>query len=248
MQVRGVEQFWTITLGGGDAVKCHCEHDQESNCITLVPIFHNLTMEEMWEVAKITRQMEVQKGEQIYSMDDRVDSLYVIHTGRVKVYRLSDTGKEQVLRVLRSGDFLGELALFNGAPMGDYAEALEDSSMCVIDGPPLKELMAKYPSIALKILQELSQRLERTEQLLEDISLHSVERRLATALLALSDGQENIELEMSKRDLASQIGMTGETLSRKLTTFQDLGFIEQIGQRKIIIKDREGLEGVREGG
>lgn len=229
-------------------MKCHCEHDQESNCITLVPIFHNLSTEEMWEVAQITRQLEVNKGEQIYAMDDEVDSLFVIHTGRVKVYRLSDTGKEQVLRVLRAGDFLGELALFNGAPMGDYAEALEETSMCVIDGPPLKELMAKYPTIALKILQELSQRLERTEQLLEDISLHSVERRLAQTLLELSHDQDDIELEMSKRDLASQIGMTGETLSRKLTAFQDLGFIEQIGQRRIIIKDREGLKGVRESG
>lgn len=229
-------------------MKCHCEHDQESNCITLVPIFHNLSAEEMWEIAQITRQLEVNKGEQIYAMDDEVDSLFVIHTGRVKVYRLSDTGKEQVLRVLRAGDFLGELALFNGAPMGDYAEALEETSMCVIDGPPLKELMAKYPTIALKILQELSQRLERTEQLLEDISLHSVERRLAQTLLELSHDQDDIELEMSKRDLASQIGMTGETLSRKLTAFQDLGFIEQIGQRRIIIKDREGLKGVRESG
>ena len=229
-------------------MKCYCEHDKETNCITLVPIFHNLTTEEMWEVAGITRQLVVQKGEVIYAMDDKVDSLFVVHSGRVKIYRLSDSGKEQVIRVLRVGDFLGELALFNHSPMSDYAEALEESSMCVIDGTAFKALMNKYPSIAFKILEELSQRLERTEQLLEDISLHSVERRLAQALLDLSMGGVEIELEMSKRDWASQIGMTGETLSRKLTSFQDLGFIEQIGQRRILIKDRVGLEGVRESG
>ncbi len=229
-------------------MKCYCEHDKESNCITLVPIFHNLTTEETFEVAQITRQVVVQKGAMIYAMDDEVDSLFVVHSGRVKIYRLSDTGKEQVLRVLRSGDFLGELALFNHSPMSDYAEALEESSMCVIDGTALKELMRKYPSIAFKILEELSKRLDRTEQLLEEISLHSVERRLAQALLDLSVGATEVELEMSKRDWASQIGMTGETLSRKLTAFQDRGFIEQIGQRRILIKDRDGLEGVREGG
>lgn len=229
-------------------MKCYCEHDKESNCITLVPIFHNLTTEETFEVAQITRQVVVQKGAMIYAMDDEVDSLFVVHSGRVKIYRLSDTGKEQVLRVLRSGDFLGELALFNHSPMSDYAEALEESSMCVIDGTALKELMRKYPSIAFKILEELSKRLDKTEQLLEEISLHSVERRLAQALLDLSVGVTEVELEMSKRDWASQIGMTGETLSRKLTVFQDRGFIEQIGQRRILIKDRDGLEGVREGG
>mgnify|MGYP000856610543 FL=1 len=232
----------------GDIMKCYCEHNKESNCITLVPIFHNLTTEETWEVAQITRQALFEKGEEIYAMDDQVDSLFVIHTGRVKIYRLSDTGKEQVIRVLGPGDFLGELALFNHSPMGDYAEALEESSMCVIDGSPLKELMGKYPSIAWKILEELSQRLERMEQLVEDISLHSVDRRLAQVLLDLSLDNAQIELEMSKGDLASQIGTTRETLSRKLTSFQDSGLIDQIGQRRIVIKDRKGLEGVRQGG
>lgn len=229
-------------------MKCHCQHDRDSNCITLVPIFHNLTREEMWEIAQITREITVQKGEAIYDMEDRVDCLLVIHTGKVKIYRLSDTGKEQVIRVLGAGDFLGELALFNDLPMSHYAEALEQSTMCVIDGIALKELMGKYPSIAFKILEELSERLKKAEQLLEDISLHSVERRLAQALLDLSNGEAEIELAMSKGDLASQMGMSGETLSRKLAAFQELGFIEQRGQRRILIKNRLGLEGVRESG
>lgn len=229
-------------------MKCHCEHTSASSCIALVPIFHNLNQEEVLEVAGITRHLTVSKGEMIYAMDDMVDSLYVIHSGRVKIYRLSDTGKEQVLRVLRAGDFLGELALFKNSSMGDYAEALEESSMCVIDGSALKELLGKYPMIALKILEELSQRLEQTEKLLEDISLHSVERRLAQVLLDMSIDDDEIELEMSKRDLASQIGTTSETLSRKLTSFQELGLIEQIGQRRIVVVDREGLEGVRANG
>lgn len=229
-------------------MKCHCEHDRDSNCVSLVPMFHNLTADEKWEVAQITRALTVSKGEGIYAMGDQVDSLYVIHSGLVKIYRLSDTGKEQVLRVLRPGNFFGELALFSKSPMTDFAESLEECTMCVIDGSALKGLMVKYPEISLKVLEELSRRLVRTEQLLEDISLHSVERRLAQALLDLSGEGREIELEMSKRDLASQIGMTSETLSRKLTSFQEQGLIEQVGQRKIIIKDRAGLEGVRESG
>jgi CRP-like cAMP-binding protein len=227
-------------------LKCCC-HGQTATCIDLVPIFQNLTSEEKQEVAQITSQKSVEKGELIYSMGDEVDSLFVIHSGLVKIYRLSDTGKEQVLRLVKPGDFLGELTLFSHSPMGHYAEALEPCSMCIIEGSQLKALMGKYPTIAFKVLEELSQRLEKTEQLLEDISLHSVERRLAQVLLDLSAGGNEIELEMSKRDLASQMGMSGETLSRKLSSFEAQGLIEQIGQRRMIIKDRAGLEGVLEG-
>ena len=227
-------------------MKCCC-HGQTATCIDLVPIFQNLTSEEKQEVAQITSQKSVEKGELIYSMGDEVDSLFVIHSGLVKIYRLSDTGKEQVLRLVKPGDFLGELTLFSHSPMGHYAEALEPCSMCIIEGSQLKALMGKYPTIAFKVLEELSQRLEKTEQLLEDISLHSVERRLAQVLLDLSAGGNEIELEMSKRDLASQMSMSGETLSRKLSSFEAQGLIEQIGQRRMIIKDRAGLEGVLEG-
>lgn len=179
-------------------------------------------------------------------MGDQVDSLFVIHTGRVKIYRLSDTGKEQVIRVVSAGDFMGELALFSHSPVGEYAEALESSTMCIIEADSIRKLMERYPSIGFKVLEELSRRLEKTKQLLEDISLHSVERRLANALLDLSIGTTEVELEMSKRDLASQMGMSRETLSRKLSAFQSLGLIEQIGHRRILIKDRQGLEGIRE--
>lgn len=226
----------------------HCNQHGSSTCITKVPIFKSLTPDEMWEVAGITRDRNFEKGEQIYSMGDHAEGLFVVHTGRVKIYRLSDTGREQVLRVLGPGHFFGELALFSPSPMGDFGEALDRTDMCVIEGAKLKELMAKYPVIAFKILEELSRRLERTEQQLEDISLHSADRRLAQALLDLSAPDGRINLEMTKRDLASQLGMSQETLSRKLTAFQELGVIEQKGQRGIIIKNRAGLEGIRESG
>ena len=229
-------------------MKCYCEHSQDSTCIDLVPIFNNLTADEKWEISQLTRQGNLEKGEEVYAMGDVLDTLFVIHTGSVKIYRLSDTGKEQVIRVAKAGDFIGELALFSHSAMGDYAEALEQSSMCIIEAERIRELMVKYPSIAFKVLEELSRRLEKTKQLLEDISLHSVERRLAQALLDLSAGSSEIVLKMSKRDLASQMGMTGETLSRKLSAFQSLGLIDQIGHRRILIKDRQGLEGIRESG
>lgn len=223
-------------------MKCSCGHEQNSTCVDRVPIFHNLSSDEMCEIGRIMRQVSLGKGDQIYAMDDELTSLFVINTGRVKIYRLSDTGKEQVIRVLGTGDFMGELALFSDATMDHYAQCLEKSTMCVIDGTRLRDLMVKYPSIALKLLEELSGRLVKTEQLLEDISLHSVERRLAQTLLELGQDADEINLEMTKRDLASQMGMSQETLSRKLSSFQESDLIEQQGQRRILLKNRQGLE------
>ena len=155
--------------------------------------------------------------------------------------------KEQVIRILGPGEFMGELSLFRSSPQTDNAEALEESTMCVMDGAKLKELMLKNPSISLKVMEELSQRLQKAENLIEVISLDSVEQRLAQALLALAGDKAEITLKMAKKDFASQMGMSRETLSRKLAAFQEQGLIRLEGQRRIVILDKEGLQAVRLG-
>ncbi|MDX9916985.1 MAG: Crp/Fnr family transcriptional regulator [Gudongella sp.] len=222
-------------------MNCNC-NDRGQNCIEMVPIFSNLTYDEMVEIAMITTETAIEKGESIYNSGDILESLYVIHKGSVKIIRYSDTGKEQVLRVVGSGQFIGELAIFSSEPASDTAIALEKTIMCRIDGRDIKDLMARHPSIAFKILDEMSQRLKKAETLVEGISLHSVERRIAGKILEMDDGKGEIRLEMSKGDWASHLGMSQETLSRKLTSFQDQGLIRLKGQRGIIITDREGLE------
>jgi CRP/FNR family transcriptional regulator len=117
--------------------------------------------------------------------------------------------------------------------------------MCIINGDKLKQLMSKYPTIALKVLESISMRLEKAEELIENINNASVEQRLASALLELAHDKKTINLKMSKGELASQLGMTQETLSRKLSMFQDQGLIKLEGQRKIIILDKDELESIK---
>ena len=222
----------------------HCQEQETPGCIAIVPIFSGLTPAEMLEIAAITRERTVEKGEIIYSAGDRVKRLYVLHTGRVKISRLSPTGKEQVIRVLGPGEFMGELSLLSSQPMTDNSEALERTTMCLIEGDLLKELMAKYPMIAFKIMEEMSRRLENAENLIEDINLHTVDYRLAQALLRMANKQQIVQLTMTKGDFASQIGMSQETLSRKLAAFTDQGLIRQVGRRKIILLDPDGLDGL----
>lgn len=221
---------------------CNCFKREGKNCIEIVPIFSNLTYEEMMEVARITTEKTYEKGEMIYMAGDKGEKLYVIHTGKVKVTRFTESGKEQVIRVLGPGEFMGELSLFSPLPLTDNGETLSKTRVCMIDGEKLKELMKKYPTIAFKVMEELSSRLDKAEDLIENISLHGVEKRLASTLIRMANEKGEISLNMSKRDLASYIGMSQETLSRKLTAFQDMGIIKLIGHRRIILLDMDALE------
>jgi CRP-like cAMP-binding protein len=211
-------------------------------CLENVPIFAGLSHEEKMEIVEIASSRSFEKGEMIYRTGDKGGTLFVLHMGRAKLFRLNASGKEQVLRLVGPGDFIGELSLFSSLPLTDNAQALESTTMCVLQGERLKDLMSKYPSIAFKVIDELSRRLEKAENRIEDISLSSVTKRVAGALLELSEGKKEILLPMPKGDLASQLGMTQETLSRKLSALEEEGLIKLKGHRRIIIRDKSKLE------
>ena len=218
----------------------HCE--SHASCIEHVPIFASLSREERMEIVEIASSRSFSKGETIYRAGEEGGTLFVLHTGKAKIFRLNASGKEQVLRLVEPGEFLGELSLFSSLPLTDNAQALETTTMCVLHGQRIKGLMAKYPSIAFKVMDALSRRLEKAENRIEDISLSSVTKRVAGALLELSEGKQEFLLPMTKGDLASQLGMTQETLSRKLTALQEEGLILLKGHRKIILKGKSQLE------
>ncbi len=238
-----------------EPMECQCHQEHMSSCVEIVPIFSSLSRQEMLEVESIAIAKKYARGDMIYMEGDQGDRLYVVHRGLVKVFRLSPNGKEQVIRVLGPGEFMGELALFSPATLTDNAVALEEASLCLIEGTLIKDLMQKHPLIAFKVIEELSKRLESAENLIRDINLHPVEQRLAEALLRMVQEQEKgagggdsaIVLPMTKGALASQLGMTQETLSRKLSSFQEQGLIELQGARKIVIIDRDGLDEIAAG-
>ncbi|NLP30584.1 MAG: Crp/Fnr family transcriptional regulator [Clostridiales bacterium] len=220
-----------------------CKHccDSHISCLEHVPIFAGLSQDEKLEIAEIASSRSYEKGEMIYRAGDKGGRLFVLYTGSAKLFRLTSDGKEQVLRLVNPGEFIGELSLFSSLPLTDNAQVLEATTMCVLQGEELKKLMAKYPTIAFKVMDELSRRLEKAEDRIEAISFSSVTERVAEALLEISEGKSEFSLPMTKGDLASQLGMSQETLSRKLAAFQEEGLIALKGQRKIIIKSRLGL-------
>lgn len=214
-------------------------------CVSLVPIFNHLTVEQMDEIMEVVHTVSYKKGEFIYRAGETSDALYIVNRGRVKMYRLAESGKEQLLRLLSPGEFTGELALFKKSVQEAYAEALVDSEICQIKGDDLQDLLLRYPTISLKILTEFARRLEASEKQATSFATEKVDTRIAVFLAECVRNDEVnealIDLPMSRKDLASYLGTTPETMSRKLTEFESLGLITQKGPRSIQLHDIDQL-------
>lgn len=214
-------------------------------CVARVPLFQGLTYDEQLDVASVARPTQVHKGEQIYAAGSTTAQLMVVHTGQVKISRLSVDGHEQIVRVLGPGDFVGESAFLTGARPDHFAVALEPGSMCVFQHDDLGRLIQQHPSVGLRMLRTVSRRLDQTEQRLAAAVSVDVPARLADYLLSLparhTDGAVEVTLPLAKKDIASLLDTTPESLSRHLRRLGDAGLIEPGRGRRIILTDVDAL-------
>lgn len=211
------------------------------SCVAYVPIFKNLSEEELSRIIDIATHKKLNKGDFVYQTGDRLNDIYVIHKGKVKIVRYSPDGKEQVIRILSSGDFLGELSLFNNAEMTTYAETVEPSVICLVNNDSLKDLMNESPLLTFKMMSEVSQRLVKAETLIEHSNLRTSIAKLSNFLLTHELNNEVI-LQTTKVNIASNLGISAETFSRKLKELKEMGAIKTPTNKKIIITNYELLE------
>ncbi|TAH67862.1 MAG: Crp/Fnr family transcriptional regulator [Anaerolineaceae bacterium] len=232
------------TCGCSKSSDCNGTHGSHDSCINLVPIFNHLEDSQKDEILGLINSIKCKKGEMLYRAGEVSDSLYILSSGKIKIYRLSESGKEQLVRILRAGDFTGELALFSESIHEAFAEAMQDAWICTIKRSDLQELLLKYPSISLKLLNEFSSRLENSEKQTARFATEKVETRIALFLVEYAEDHDSLQfkLPMSRKDLASYLGTTPETISRKLFELEDAGLIIQKPKSEIEITDLEGLK------
>lgn len=226
------------------AVHTHSCSISHKGCISIVPIFNHLDDSQMDEIMNVVQSKVFKKRELVYLAGDTSNVLTIVNKGSLRVYRISESGKEQLVRLLKPGEFTGELALFNETVHENYAEAIEHTAVCQITREALQSILIKYPSISLKLLQELSTRADQSEQQTSRLSTETTEQRLASYLVELvgTDNQPHIiTLPLSKKDLASYIGTTPETVSRKLKELEDRQLIQRMSTSKIKIFDADKL-------
>lgn len=221
---------------------------QEDLCVARVPLFQGLSHEEQVEVARVARPTRVDRGDQVYAAGADVSQLMVVHTGRLKISRISTDGYEQIVRILGPGDFAGETAFVSGARPDHFATALEAGSMCVFRHADLDRLVREHPSVGLRMLQGVSRRLEETEARLAAVISGDVSSRLADYLMSLparhtAEGP-TVTLPLPKKDIASLLDTTPESLSRQLRRLGDTGVIAQRPGRVVTITDLDALVGL----
>lgn len=213
-------------------------------CVAKVPIFSQLTAEQQAVVAELARPVRVKADQQIFMQGQRNAPLIVVHEGAVKLVRTSRDGRERVVRVLHEGDFSGEASLLTGARPDYSAVALSDTEACSFRPEDFAKLLAKHPQVGLSMMGVLSRRLQESQELLDQVTNQSVDVRIANYLLGLearpSEDGIRVTLPILKKDIASLLGTTPESLSRALKRLTRQGLITPSGS-DILLSDIDGL-------
>ncbi|MDP4146871.1 MAG: Crp/Fnr family transcriptional regulator [Bacillota bacterium] len=231
---------------GKDCLKCTGKH-----CVSKVYIFSTIQPEAFEKISNIIITRKYKKGQVIFFEGDVEDKLYIVNKGKIKIYKYNREGREQILYILSEGEFIGDMSLLKKGKFQFNAEALEDTLICTIAKDDFDEIVTKNPEITLRILEILHDRLVNLENLIQSLGTKDVEVRIASMLqgFAKDFGVETeegivISLPLNREEMANFVGVTRETMSRKLTSLQDENIIELIGTKKLIIKDKNYLQDI----
>lgn len=196
-------------------------------------------------IAKKIKHQSFKKGDFLFQAGDLTNPLYVVHKGSIKIYRLLANGREQVVKILKTGDFIGETSIFKKDTYHeDYAEILEDSEVCVIEQNDLTQILKDYPEISLKIIEQMSKRLNDSYKQTTQVTTESIGVRLAMYLVDLVDSDSEsptVTLPTSRKNIAYYLGTTPESISRKFKELEEKGLIIQESSSLIKIKDLDDL-------
>lgn len=219
-------------------------------CPKKVPIFGGLSNDEILKVAKRAKHIQYKKGQMLLHEGEQPDKLFIVNKGQVKVSKITIDGKEQILYILTSGEFFGELHLFNSDEVNNFNVcAIEDTEICVLTKGDIESIMKENQEISLKLLKAVTKRLAHTEDLAQTLATKDPEVRIAHMILEFCQkfGKEEttgilIELPITREEVASYVGVTRETVSRKFSKFESLGIISFSGNKKLIVRNQLALE------
>jgi CRP-like cAMP-binding protein len=214
--------------------------------LSRLPSFSGLDAATLEDVARAATSRHYDAGQVIYLEGEPATALFILESGWVKATRMSTDGREQALSFLRPVDVFGDIAVFTGTSYPGTVVALEDVEAWTIDGATLLDLTARHPQLALAFLRRLAERVLYFIGLVEDLSLRSVEARLASTLLKNAETREG-RLIVPRRswttfdEMAVRLGTVRDVLSRALHTLENEGLL-RVGRHEITLLDPHGLE------
>ena len=216
--------------------------------IPTIPLFNGLPDDQITAIKQIAIEKQLNKGEIIFSEGEEGKGLFVVAKGRVKVFKVSSEGKEQILHIFGRGQPFGEVPVFAGQRFPANAQAIEKTRVLFFPRVAIVNLIAANPSLALNMLAVMSKKLRQFAVQIENLSLKEMPARLASYLVYLAEEQvedDVVRLKISKGQLASILGTIPETLSRIFAKLSGQDLIRVEG-KKITILDRDALEDLAE--
>jgi CRP/FNR family transcriptional regulator len=210
------------------------------NALRSCQLFAGLSPVELASIASTTVPKLVEKDEYLFREGDPAMGFYVVQKGAINVHRVSSVGKEQVIHVFRTGDSFAEVALATEVGYPADARAVESSQVLLVQKSGFLALLRRQPELALRMLASMSMHLRVLVSQLEDLTLKDVETRLANWLVKRCPDPNSakphaIELTMTKRMLAAELGTVSETFSRTLAKFREQKLVSVKGKTLVVL-------------
>lgn len=205
------------------------------NSLRSCQLFVGLSQTDLENIANVAIVKSLDKGEYLFHEGDLARGFYVVQRGAVNVHRVNAAGKEQIIHVFRAGDSFAEVGLASATGYPADARAIEPTQVLLIQKEGILELLKHQPELALRMLGSMSSHLRVLVSQLEDLTLKDVETRLANWLVKRCPHPQSekpvfIELAMTKRVLAAELGTISETFSRTLASLRQRKLISVKGK------------------
>lgn len=223
-------------------------HPATTEVLRAAALFAPLTDSEIQLLARRSVLQAYAAGQLLFSEGEPCKGLYLVAQGRVRIFKVSPSGREHVLAIEGPGSSIAELPVFDGGPYPASAVTTEDSELVFISRQEFRAVCLDHPEVSLKVLQVVGARLRRLVGIIEELSFTTVRHRLISWLLRQANAEghatdRGISFTMhgSHQELAAQIGTVRELVSRNLARLQAQELIEVNGREVTLIR-REALE------
>jgi CRP-like cAMP-binding protein len=225
-----------------------CSLDYRLKIIGRLPFFRHLSPDAVAEVNRLFEDRDVAAEQVIYAEEDPAKYLYLVAMGKVKLVRHTSSGRDVLLDILRGGEYFGSLAIVSGQAYTETAIAQTDCCILQISADNFSTILNQYPDVTMRVLKAVGQRLEESQEIIKQLSVFSVEQRIAATLLRIAKklGERKqigmlIQIPLSRQDLAAMTGTTVETVSRVMSRFTAEGLIST-GRKWVVLTDLARLE------
>lgn len=213
-----------------------------------IPLFSCLDDQQLAEVDRLIMERTYQRGRIIFVEGEPGEAVFFLKSGRIKISKQAEDGREQILHFIHPGEVFAEVVLFDGGPYPATAEAVEDSRIGLIRNSEMERITLDNPGIALGMLKIMARRLRMAQKQINELALMDTSRRMASTLLFLAaeqgvpcEGGVAIDMSLTNQDLANMIGTSRETANRILSDLRRQKAIT-VDKKQIVITDMKRLK------